>query len=113
MQQRSVVGVIVLTFITLGIYSLYWHVKTKSEMVEHGADIPTAWLIIIPIANIYWYWKWCGGVEHVTGGKLSQPIAFLFSLLLNLIGMAVIQDAFNTAIRRGLPGALPRARLAG
>jgi len=114
MQKRSVVGVIVLTLVTFGIYSLYWHVKTKNEMVEQGADIPTAWLLIIPIAGIYWYWKWCAGVEYVTRGRLTGPVAFLLSLLLNLIGIAVIQDALNKAIDEGLPNRqpLPQARIA-
>jgi Domain of unknown function (DUF4234) len=112
MQTRSVAGVIILTIVTFGIYALIWHVKTKNEMVEQGADIPTAWLLIVPIANIYWYWKWCGGVDYVTGGKMNQAVAFLLSLLLGLIGMAVVQDSLNSAIKRGL-AQLPRARIAG
>lgn len=112
MKQRSVVAVIVLTLVTFGIYGLIWHVKTKNEMVEQGAEIPTAWLIIIPFAQIYWHWKWCGGVAQVTGGKLSQPVAFLLSWLLSVIGMAIIQDSLNQAIARGLPVQLPQARLA-
>jgi hypothetical protein len=112
MQKRSVVAVIVLTFVTFGIYGLIWHVNTKNEMVSQGAEIPTAWLLIIPIANLYWYWKWCGGVDHVTNGKMSQPMTFVLSLLLSVIGMAIIQDALNQAIDRGLPARLPQARLA-
>jgi len=45
--------VIVLSLLTLGIYVLVWFVKTKREMNTKGAEIPTAWLIIIPIINIY------------------------------------------------------------
>ncbi|MEO7732394.1 MAG: DUF4234 domain-containing protein [Kofleriaceae bacterium] len=112
MQKRSVASVIILTLITFGIYAIIWHVKTKDEMVAEGADIPTAWLMIIPIANIYWYWKWCGGVDHVTNGKMSQPVAFLLSWLLTLIGMAIVQDSLNQAIARGLPQRLPQARIA-
>jgi hypothetical protein len=76
-------------------------------MVAQGADIPTAWLIIVPIANLYWYWKWCQGVERVTNGKLSAPVAIILSLLLSIIGMAIIQDAFNKSA-----AALPQARVA-
>jgi len=115
MQKRSVLGVIVLTLVTLGIYSLVWHVKTKTEMVRQGADIPTAWLLIIPFANIYWLWKFAGGVEYVTRGKLSQVVAFLVSWLLSIIGMAIVQDSLNTAIDAGLPSklpSLPQARIA-
>ena len=114
MHKRSVVGVIVLTFITFGIYAIVWHVKTKDEMVRQGADIPTAWLLIVPIASIYWYWKWCGGVESVTRGKMSQAVTLLLSLLLPGIGMAIIQDAFNKASDSGLAQQpnLPQARIA-
>jgi hypothetical protein len=112
MTKRSVVAVILLTFVTLGIYSIVWFVKTKDEMNRHGADIPTAWLMIVPIASIYWMWKWAGGVEHVTRGKQPQAIAFILIFLLSIIGMAVVQSNFNKAIDEGLPGAMPQARVA-
>ena len=113
MQKRSVAGVIILTFITFGIYGLIWHVKAKNEMVAEGADIPTAWLLIIPLANIYWYWKWCGGVEYYTRGRLSQAVSFLLSILLGVIGSAIVQDSFNKAIdARMMQGQLPHARIA-
>jgi len=105
MQKRSVAAVIILTIITLGIYGIVWFVKTKNEMNQQGADIPTAWLIIVPIASIYWMWKWAGGVEHVTRGKFSQAVAFILVFLLGLIGMAIIQDSLNKS-----PAALPQAQ---
>ena len=112
MNKRSVAAVVILSFITFGIYALVWEVKTKNEMVKHGADIPTAWLIIVPIANIYWFWKWSGGVEHVTRGKASQAVTFILMLLLGIIGMAVVQSWLNRAIDEGVPGAMPQARVA-
>lgn len=112
MNKRGVGMVIILTIITFGIYSIVWHVKTKGEMVQCGADIPTSWLLIVPIANIFWLWKWCGGVDHVTRGKMGQPVAFLFAILLPLIGMAIMQDSLNKAIDAGLPAQLPAARVA-
>jgi hypothetical protein len=112
MNKRSVVAVILLTFVTLGIYSLIWAVKTKNEMNEAGAQIPTAWLIIVPIVGIWWWWKYSGGVEHVTGGKMSQVIAFILIFVLGLIGMAIVQAEFNKAVDRGIPGRLPAARVA-
>jgi len=112
MNKRSVVAVILLTCITFGIYSIVWFVKTKGEMVKHGADIPTAWLMIVPIANIYWQWKWAGGVEHFTRGKTQQVIAFILIFLLGIIGMAIIQASFNKAIDEGAGSQLPQARVA-
>jgi hypothetical protein len=112
MTKRSPVAVLILTLVTFGIYGLIWSVKTKNEMVRCGADIPTAWLIIIPIAGIYWQWKFCGGVEHVTQGKSSQAVSFILVFLLGVIGMAIIQSSLNQAIDRGVPGQLPAARVA-
>jgi hypothetical protein len=110
MTKRSVAAVIILAFLTCGIYGLYWFVATKDEMVGRGADIPTGWLLIIPIANIYWWWKWSQGVEHVTRGKSSAPVTFLLVFLLGMIGMAIVQSTFNN-----LPddrALLPQARIA-
>ncbi len=114
MEKRSIPMVIILTIVTFFIiYPIIWLVKTKGEMVRAGADIPTAWLLIVPIANIYWLWKWSGGVEHVTRGKQTQVLAFILYWLLGPIGMAIVQDSFNKAIDQGMmPGQLPQARVA-
>ncbi|MBU1075838.1 MAG: hypothetical protein KKH98_01005, partial [Spirochaetes bacterium] len=74
---------------------LVWYVKTKGEMNKKGASIPTAWLLIIPIANIIWMVKWAQGVEKVTNKKMSVGLAIVLSWLLGNIGMAVIQSKFN------------------
>jgi len=95
MKQRSPVAVILLPFLTFGIYSIYWLVSTKIEMTKLGAKIPTAWLIIVPLANIWWYWKYSEGVDSITNNKISNVIAFILLLLLGFIGQAIIQDSFN------------------
>ena len=95
LTQRSPVNVLVLSIVTFGLYGLYWFVQTKSEMNAMGAQIPTAWLIIIPIANIYWEWKFCEGVEQVTSGQMSGAMAFLLLFFLGMIGGAIIQDSLN------------------
>ena len=110
MQRRSVAMVFVLTLITFGIYGLIWMVKTKNEMNAQGANIPTAWLLIVPVVQYWWMWKYAGGVEHVTRGKTSQVIAFILMFILGVIGMAIIQDAFNKVADQGQ---LPNARAMG
>lgn len=102
MKRRNPVMVIVLSLVTLGIYALVWYVKTKREMNSQGAQVPTAWLIIIPIVNIYWMWRFCEGVERVTGGGLSALTAFLLLVVLSYMGcilslaaMAIIQHSLN------------------
>lgn len=98
MKHRSPIAVFLLPFVTFGIYAIYWEVKTKGEMNALGAEIPTAWLIIVPFVNIWWMWKYCEGVEKVTAGKLSGVLSFVLLLLLGTIGAAIIQDSFNNNV---------------
>ena len=107
MKKRSIAAVILLSLVTFGIYMIIWTVQTKNEMNQQGASIPTAWLILVPIVNLWWMWKYCQGVDHATAGKLSTAVAFLLLFLIPLIGMAIIQDGFNNAAQRGV---LPVAR---
>jgi hypothetical protein len=95
MQKRNPAAVFIFSFITFGIYSIVWSVKTKNEMNKLGSDIPTAWLIIIPFVNYYWYWKYSEGVEKATSGKISAIMAFVLLILLSFVGMAIIQNEFN------------------
>ena len=95
MTKRSPIAVFFLTIITFGIYLIVWRVKTKGEMCRLGADIPTSWCMIIPFVNIWWLWKYAGGVELVTKEKISQSVAFILLFLVSAIGDAIIQDYFN------------------
>ena len=45
--------------------------------------------LVIPLM-IWWFWKYCGGIQIVTNGRLSQGTAFLIWLLLSLFGGAVV-----------------------
>lgn len=95
MTKRSPFAVFILPVVTFGIYSLVWFVKTKNEMNSKGSKIPTAWLMIVPIANLYWLWKFSEGVETTTKNALSGVVSFILLLLLGNIGMAVIQSKLN------------------
>ena len=95
MKQRNPIAVFILSFVTFGIYGLYWLVTTKVEMNKLGAKIPTAWLIIIPLVNIWWLWEYCVGVELVTKEKINGILAFILLWLLGPIGAAIVQDGFN------------------
>lgn len=99
MTRRSPVVVLILALVTFGIYGLVWYVVSKREMNRLGARIPTAWLIIVPLVNIYWMWKFCEGVGHVTKERMSGPVAFLLLFFLSVIGMAIVQSSFNRVPR--------------
>jgi hypothetical protein len=93
-EKRSILKVYVLGIITLGIYFLYWLVKTKNELNELGAQIPTAWLIIIPIANWYWLYKYAEGFAKVTK-KESAILWFLLFFFVGIIMPAIVQSELN------------------
>lgn len=96
MKNRSIVAVILLPFVTLGIYAIYWLVSTKGELNKIGAQIPTAWLLIIPLVNIWWMWKYFEGAETVTNSKVSGVLMFVLDLFITLlVPMAICQDAYN------------------
>jgi len=95
MKRRSPAAPLLLPFVTFGIYSLVWYVKTKNEMNQAGAKIPTAWLLIVPIANIVWIWKYAVGVEQFTSNRMGRHGAFWLLLLLGFIGAAIVQASFN------------------
>lgn len=95
MTNRSPATVVILTLVTCGIYGIVWYVQTKEEMVARGADIPTAWLLIVPFANFYWIWKWSEGAQLVTKGALTASTTFLLALFCGIIGVPMAQAAFN------------------
>ena len=95
MKNRVIWKAIALSIITFGIYGIVWQVKVKGEMNELGADIPTAWWLLVPIGNIWWLWKYSEGVEQVTKDKYSAGLAFALLFLTSIIGQAIIQTEFN------------------
>ena len=103
MKKQNPLSLLILIVLTFGIYGIVWLARTRGEMVRKGADIPTTFLIIVPIANYYYLWKWSKGVEHVTNGKMQWAIAFLLQWLLSGIGSAIIQDSFNKVSDAGMP----------
>ena len=78
-KHRNPILVIIFTIITLGIYSIYWMYSTKKEMVEQGADIPTFWLFIIPLVNIYWFYKYSMGAAKVA--KKEDTMGYIYFIL--------------------------------
>lgn len=95
MTRRSPISIILLTIVTIGIYYLIWYVSTKDEMNSKGANIPTAWLLIIPIANWFWIWEFSKGVELVTKKAMGAGSAFVLLFLLGTIGGAIVQNNLN------------------
>ncbi|MBR3328968.1 DUF4234 domain-containing protein [Candidatus Saccharibacteria bacterium] len=94
-QKRNIVAVYLLSIITFGIYSIYWEVKTKEEINSLGADIPTAWLLIVPIANIYWIYKYAEGYSEKVKKDNNGVLWFIVFWLVSIIMPAIVQSDLN------------------
>ncbi len=96
MKHRSVPGVLFLSIITLGIYSIIWNVKTEQELNKNGGEVPTAWLMIIPLINFYWLWKYFEAAEKATSGRSSAIVNFIISISgLYFVVMMYLQHEYN------------------
>jgi hypothetical protein len=99
MKVRSAAAPLLLPLVTFGVYGLVWLVKTKNEMNRAGASVPTAWLLLLPIASLIWFWKYAVAVEGVARSGMSRHAAFWLLLLLGQIGSAIVQSSFNSAVQ--------------
>ncbi|HLC59415.1 MAG TPA: DUF4234 domain-containing protein [archaeon] len=94
-KYRNIFLVYLLSIITLGVYAIYWAFSTKEEINSLGAKIPTLWLAIIPIANLYWVYKYCEGFsEHVKKDK-NTILWFIVSILAGIVMPAIVQSELN------------------
>jgi len=94
-KQRNIVLVYIYSIITFGIYAIYWMVSTKEEINSMGASIPTAWLIIVPIANIYWVYKYCEGFAVYVKKDNNTILWFVLYILVGIIMPAIVQSELN------------------
>ncbi|MFZ1987644.1 MAG: DUF4234 domain-containing protein [Minisyncoccia bacterium] len=93
--HRGPVAIIILSIITFGIYALYWVVKTKGEINALGAHIPTAWLIIIPIVNIYFAYKYAEGFSLYVKKDNLPVLWFLLIIVIIPVAMILVQIELN------------------
>ena len=95
MTNRSPIVVLLLSLVTCFLYLIYWYIKTADELKTRGGEIPHWILLFIPVANLYWIWKWSAAIEKATKGTTSGAVAFLLMFFLGPIGAAILQDKFN------------------
>lgn len=94
-KRRNPALVIIFMIITLGIYGIYWYVKTKEEIKSQGAQIPTAWLLIIPIVCLYWLFRYAEGFSNYVRKDNNPVLWFLFMMFIPIIPVVLIQMDLN------------------
>ncbi|MFP4567489.1 MAG: DUF4234 domain-containing protein [Candidatus Woesearchaeota archaeon] len=94
-KKRNILLVYLYTFITFGIYGIYWYVSTKTEMNGLGANIPTAWLLIIPFVNIYWLYKYSEAFSKFVKKDDNTVLWFVLFLFISIITPGIVQSELN------------------
>ena len=98
-KHRNIFLVYLFSIITLGIYAIYWMVSTKNEINEIGANIPTGWLIIVPIANLYWAYRYCEGYATKVKKDNNTLLWFILYVLIGIIMPAIVQSELNKLVK--------------
>lgn len=94
-KKRNPALVIIFFFITFGLYGIYWIVKTKDEINGLGASIPTAWLIIVPIANLYFMYKYMEGFAVNVKKDNNTLMWFLIYIFVAPVAVIIVQLELN------------------
>jgi hypothetical protein len=108
-SPRNIVLCIVLTFVTCGIYGIYWMIKLNDE-INILADEPHATsggmvflftLITCGIYGLYWYYKMGERVDRIQGQNSSTAILYLVLgiFALGIINYILMQDVINKEVR--------------
>ncbi|MEM5792036.1 MAG: DUF4234 domain-containing protein [Candidatus Aenigmatarchaeota archaeon] len=95
MKKRNIFLLYLFGILTLGIYFIYWFVATKNEINSLGAKIPTAWLIIVPIVNLYWMYKYCEGFSTYVKKDNNTVLWFVIFALAGIIMPGIVQSELN------------------
>jgi hypothetical protein len=125
-KKRHPLGVIALSWVTLGIYYLVWYYKVNKELAEMGRVRGTdelgtspgtsllaitlgAFIIVPPFVSIYKTSARLQAAERVTGTPegMEPGLLFLLFLLLHPVGQYIFQSNLNKVLTQQ-EGAAPQ-----
>jgi hypothetical protein len=88
MTNRSILGMILLTVVTLGIYQLYWYVKFQDELKDEtgeGFGGLAHFLVTLITFGIYGiYWQFAAGKRLAKIGTADYSILYLIFCFISL-----------------------------
>jgi len=97
-EKRSLIQTIALTVCTLGLYLIYWVVTTKRELNKAGGHVPNAILMIIPLANLYFWYRYAQSYAAIVkrNNHRSETMAyFLVALMPSLASFTGLGRIFS------------------
>ena len=106
---RNIVVAIILSFVTCGIYQIYWMIKMNDEVnllssepdATNGIMVFLFTLITCGIYGFYWTYKMgerCDRIKGADGGSSAILYLILSVLGLGIVTYCLIQDTINKAV---------------
>lgn len=102
-KHRNPVLVLIFSFITLGIYSIYWLVSTTNELRSRSSSAPNPWLLllfVVPVVNfiviLIYYWKYSKAINELTG--FGTGLLFILWIFISPVAMILAQVQLNKAV---------------
>lgn len=106
---RNIVVAIILSFVTCGIYQIYWMIKMNDEVnvlssepdAANGIMVFLFTLITCGIYGFYWTYKMgerCDRIKGADGGSSAILYLILSILGLGIVTYCLIQDTINKAV---------------
>lgn len=92
---KALLPLSILFLIGMG-YQLFWQITTAKVLrAETEERIPPAILLVIPLANYWWIWRYSKAAEAYTKEKVSTILSFVLIAMIGSIGMGILQDIYN------------------
>ena len=106
---RNIVVAVILSFVTCGIYQIYWFIKMNDEVntLASEPDAPSgimAFLFTLITCGIYgFFWSYkmgerCDRIKGSVGGSSAILYLILAILGLGIVNYCLIQDTINKAV---------------
>lgn len=101
-QQRNIAVCIILSFVTCGLYGLYWIICLNDDAntasgTQNGTSGVTVLLLSIVTCGIYsWYWLYVQGnkIDQAKNAKgIPSNNSGILYLVLGLVGLSIIAYA--------------------
>ena len=106
---RNIVVAIILSFVTCGIYQIYWMIKMNDEVniLASEPDAPSGLIVFLlslvtcGIYGFFWMYKMgerCDRIKGSVGGSSAVLYLILGILGLGIVTYCLIQDTINKAV---------------
>ena len=78
------------------IYIIYWFASTRGELMGLGASIPTTWLFVVPIASMYYMYKYFDESSSIVGGNMNGTTGLILTVVgLTPVAILIQQSNYN------------------